>query len=163
MSRWLSSLQMNYGTAIATGQLVCQTKLPCLFYKTCAHWLCYTPSQRLSLPPHFFLALQMTSSRAQDVAHPCYLLIQVSKGIKQQWGEALLLIFPQKVPILEILLPCYQYPCEINYTRICACQEKQTALAKNVITNAVSQPPILEKKPCPAVTSKRCAMAPSEQ
>lgn len=51
MGRWLSFLQMNYGTAIATGHLVCHTKLPCLFYKTCAHWLCYTPSQRLSLPP----------------------------------------------------------------------------------------------------------------
>lgn len=55
-----------------------------------------------------------------------------------------MLIFPQRVPILEKLPSHYQFPCEINCTGICAFQENQIALAKNVIINAVSEPPVLK-------------------
>lgn len=102
------------------------------------HWLCYTYSYRVSFPPHFPETLQMTRSCAEAVVSSCYWLIGVSEGREQGKGEALLLIFPERVPILEKPLPHYQCPCEIKYTRICACQEKQIAIAKNVILNAVS-------------------------
>lgn len=50
-----------------------------------------------------------------------------------------LLLWRNCFPVINVL-------GEINYTEICACQEKQIAIAKNVIINEV-----LKIKSCPTV------------